>query len=111
MASAPTTLPKPDPKSLSAEEGDLRTAHACISESNLTTVKDFMKIKLSKEPPVQVQRALVSAEKQDAPLPEARPSKSESQMKQIQHLVVSSILVAFASQCSVVGKLTLDECD
>ncbi|KAL6726108.1 hypothetical protein Aduo_008113 [Ancylostoma duodenale] len=88
MAYATTAFSKPEPKSLSAEELELRTAHECVSESSLTTAKDFVKIKLSKEPLAQVQRALVSAEKQDTLLPEARPSKSESQMKQIQNLVV-----------------------
>ncbi|RCN40418.1 hypothetical protein ANCCAN_13664 [Ancylostoma caninum] len=86
MAYATTTFNKSEAKSLSIE--DLRTAHECVSESSLTTAKDFMKIKLSKEPLAQVQRALVSAEKQDELLPEARPSKSETQMKQIQNLVV-----------------------
>ncbi|KHJ90217.1 hypothetical protein OESDEN_09941 [Oesophagostomum dentatum] len=43
--------------SMLGEGEELRTAHPCVSEPNLSTQKDFMKIKLTKDTPSQIRRA------------------------------------------------------
>ncbi|KAK6744731.1 hypothetical protein RB195_011448 [Necator americanus] len=79
---------KREPKNIDdVDTEELRTAHACISESDLTTAKDFVIINLSKEGPIEVEKALKDAEQDTTPLIDAKPSHSESQMKQVQDLV------------------------
>ncbi|KHJ77082.1 hypothetical protein OESDEN_23298 [Oesophagostomum dentatum] len=73
--------------SMLGEGEELRTAHPCVSEPNLSTQKDFMKIKLTKDTPSQIRRAIVSEEKNDAPFLEAKPSKSQTRFTHIHQLV------------------------
>ncbi|CAJ0597301.1 unnamed protein product [Cylicocyclus nassatus] len=77
-------------RNVQKEDAALRTAQPCQSEYCLSTMNEFVKIKLSKESPEEVEEALRNADNElGTPLPSARPSEAAIELSDTHRLVTN----------------------